>query len=169
MEKDEIQKIWAWAQQPRKAVWSEWLKLLKPKGVPLAQLQEYKPPMVEICEPLLGLLVKKRGKLVNRQLGSCERRAIYKEALQIIETFRSYGDLATLAIYRRQVTNANGVAVLDSHFLRLVRLATPSFSPAWLQDIAIRMPPHSKVKRELEALAQARDQQPDIPQLLLAA
>jgi hypothetical protein len=152
-----------WASQPRKFVWERWLDHLLPLGVPLDELRErYKPSVREVCEPLLGVMEKVppadgNGPLMkNTMLPRGRRIEIFRQVLYMIKRFESWRDLRDLAVFRRQVDNSVGVALIDEIFWRLSVRAGAALSPRDLQFLAVRMPTKTLVRKRLVLLALER-------------
>lgn len=124
-----------------------------PAGKP-TPMQEWRPTINAICEPLLGSSQryeekgvagegsKIRSIAVYPTLDRCLR--IYREALHVVRVYRKQEDLLMLAVYRRQVT-VEGDIWLDEPFIELAD--TLGLSRDSWAALAARMPKRSRIRR----------------------
>ena len=168
---DEVAKInatWEWAQQPVRHTWRRWFELLHvQEKVPPAELHSYKPSLVIVCDDLMGKLVMVDGVKRNRLPSMKRRIKIFEDAIEITCTFEAYRDIATLAGYRRQVTNQGGITALDIKFFRLVLQAKDALTPGEIRNIAERMPPRAAIRSSLFLYAELREYLVEMEKLVL--
>lgn len=114
-----------------------------PHGDAPTSTYRYKPTINSICEPLLGTSVRdSTGAICGvRYPTFVECCRIYREGLEVVHVFRDYEDLFTLAMYRRQVSDAG--IVLDMLFLELAHAA--ALTPLQWQELLVRMPPDTPI------------------------
>lgn len=165
MDKEEINRIFQWASQPRENVWRKWLELLvgKPKPNPrpgeslvyaAQDLLEYKPHIATVCEPLFGRRIKAQGTnaLITVRPSLGRRIKIYSEALDVVREFNQIDDLLRLGVFRREVTQVAGLEVIDRPFYEMVVRELHRISPSQLRKLAQRMPTGSAIQYALTAL-----------------